>query len=275
MTEVPKRGRPSKNSETSPVAAAPKRSKPHQIKRNVIKDADKPAYYEAINGGGNWLRVASKASIFHEETQRVREIRYCPQEHSAFTDEQSDKSNVEHVIFNNKSLFVTRDKPNLKAFMDLHPGNAANGGNVFRLHEAEAFSEKVVEDEFLIHDAISLIKTKSLEELLPLAMSLNLNINQKNIEIKRELVQQARRNPQKVLDTFGNPLVQARGTIRQGFDFQIVSDNKGAVVWHDTNKMILSVPVGQTAEEVLTRYSMTDAGASVLAEIERQLSEIA
>ena len=85
----------------------------------------------------------------------------------------------------------------------------------------------------------------------------------------------AKKNPKKFMDMFDNPMVHARTTIMQGFDFDIVSEKRGAIVWTDTGKMVLSVPVGQDPVDTLTRFCMTDKGSSVLSDIERQLTEIA
>lgn len=258
--------------------ASPKASikKTSSVKRRIADESSAPVMYVIPQGGGVWCKVPSvNLQTFDKETNTVREIRYCPGENSIFKDEQSEYSRTEHIVFREKNLFVPPQKPNLKAFLDAHPANKANGGRLFEKVVKEAKSEKIVDDEFLIHDAISLIKNKSVDELLPLAMSLNISVDQKNIEIKRELVLMAKRNPQKVLDMYGNPLVKARSTIKQAFDFQIVDENGGAVVWYDTRKMIISVPVGQDKVETLTRFAMTDSGASVLSEIERQLEEIA
>ena len=74
---------------------------------------------------------------------------------------------------------------------------------------------------------------------------------------------------------FDNPIVQTRVSVMQGFDFQIVRYKGGAITWFDSGAVIVGVPVGQDEVDVLTRFCLTDKGAGVLTEIERQLSEIA
>ena len=235
-----------------------------------------PVLYETVSGGGVFFKLsAANLTVYDPESDMVRGIRYCPQEHSVYRDEQSAGSLVGHVVFRNKMLLVQRDKPNLIKYLDLHPGNADNGGSQFRKVESEKNTEKEVEQEFLINDAVSIVKSRPIDELLPMAMSLNIDTNQSNIEIKRELVLQAKKNPQKFLDTLNNPLVNARSAVMQSFDFNILKNTGGAIVWHDTGKMIVAVPVGQSHIEVLTRFVMTDQGASVLSEIERQLEAMA
>lgn len=269
---TPKRGRPRVQEVSEPAAT--------KKKRKVItrqKDASKePKLYEIVGSSGIYYKLrSSKVLHFDSEKNSVRELRYCSTEPSVFADEQSDRAVRNHVVFRDGRLLVRVDQPNLLQYLELHPDNQANGGNVFRLVNEEVNHEEVIENEFLIHDAITLIKSRPVDELLPLAMALNIDVNQSPLAVKRALVTQAKSNPKKFLETNNNPLVEARSSVQQALDFQIVSNKGGAVVWTDTNKMVVSVPAGMDAIEVLTRFVMTDQGASVLDEIDRQLAEIA
>ena len=259
-----------------PKASAPTQvKKKPSIKRN-ISDAPRPTLFKC-DRGGIYLKISnSNLSVFDNETGRVRALRYCPGENSVWKDEQSDASVVEQVVFNNKILVVPVEKPNLLKFLELHPQNKANGGKLFYKPESkEAVAEETIEQEFLIHDAIALIKNRPIDELLPVAMAMNIDQNQKDIAIKQALVRQAKADPAKFMSMFDSPMVHTRSTVMQAFDFLILALKNGAVVWFDTGKLIVSVPVGQDKVDVVTRFAMTDNGSSVLAEIERQLEDIA
>ena len=56
--------------------------------------------------------------------------------------------------------------------------------------------QESVDMDFLVTDAIQMIKTRSITDLLPVAISLNINTDQDNLAIKRELVLAAKRKPQ-------------------------------------------------------------------------------
>ncbi len=161
------------------------------------------------------------------------------------------------------------------AYLDANPDNQANGGSVFKLVNKEDDAEKVLEVEFQVNDAIAIIKARPIEELLPVAIAMNVDTNQKDLSIKRSLVQMAKRDPKQFLSMVDSPMVNARSTVVEGFDFQILDYRQGAVVWFDSGKMIASVPVGQDKVEVMTRFVMTDRGTLALSEIERQLEAIA
>ncbi len=262
------RGRPIARKETSPAPeAAPKKAvkaKKSTIKRNIPDTEKLPRLYETLGKrGGIFFKLrANKLTVFDDETGQRRAIRYCPGEASIYVDEQSDQAVREHVIFRNKMLVVPYDQPSLREYLDKHPDNAANGGGSFRLVDNKV-------------NSISLIKARPIEELLPVAMSLKINTNQKDLQVKRALVLYAKKKPQNFIEMFDNPLVHARTSVMQALDFQIISEKKGVIVWSDTGKLVVSVPVGQDAIDTMTRFCLTDKGSSVLNEINRQLEEIA
>lgn len=276
MPQATKRS-PGRPPQTAPAAAPTAEKKVAKVKRQ-LPDTDKiPKVYQMIgNKGGIFFKLRSKnVSIYDEERRLVRQIRYCPGEPSIYVDEQSEISKIEHVVFENKIISVPYSKPNLQQFLDLHPDNRANGGSVFELANNEKNSELELEAEFAVTDAITLIKSKSIDDLLPVAMALNIDTNQTDLSIKRALVQAAKRNAAQFMGLIDSPMVMARTTVAQSFDFQIIEQRNGAVVWFDTGKLIVSVPVGQDKIEVMTRFVMTDKGSSVLSELERQLEDIA
>lgn len=256
------------------IPSAPRPARP-KIKRD-IKDKSKADKFYFSNMGGIYLKLNnSKVNIYDEEQGRIRQIRYCAGEPSIFVDEQSEAATRSQVVFRRNVLVVPYTKPNLIEFLDKHPENYANGGNTFRINDTEEKVQENIDMDFLVTDAIQMIKSRSIEDLLPVAISLNINTDQENLAIKRELVQAAKRKPQEFIEMFDNPIVQTRVSVMQGFDFQIVRYKGGAITWFDSGAVIVGVPVGQDEVDVLTRFCLTDKGAGVLTEIERQLSEIA
>ncbi len=276
-----KRGRPITRKETTAPTTSPKKkvaSKSSSVIKRDIPNEDKiPKLYETIGkrGGVYFNLKGNNLVVFDEETNTNRQIRYCPGEASIYVDEQSKSAIREPVIFRNKMLLVRYDQPNLREFLTKHPENIINGGGSFSLVNKQVDVEKQIENDFLITDAITIIKARPIDELLPVAMALNIKTNQKDLNVKRDLVNYAKNKPQDFLDMFDNPIVHARTTVMQGLDFQIVSEKNGVIVWPDTGKVVVSIPVGQDPIDTLTRFCMTDKGSSVLSEIERQLADIA
>ena len=274
----PSTTQPKENATPSVSVAEPtSSSKKTNFKRSVPEETSKPVWFRMMGRkGGVWYKVRSNnLNVFDKETGRVRTLRYCPGENSVWLDEQSKESMRDHVVFRDKNLIVTRDKPNLIKYLELHPDNIANGGSQFEVVKPSKTVEENLDTEFLISDAIEIIKKRSIEELAPVAYALRISLDQADRSVKHALVRYAKSNPQKFIDTLNSPMINTRATVKQAFDFNVIGYNGGAVIWADTRKIIIAVPVGQDKEEVMTRFCMTDAGSSALAEIERQLNDIA
>ena len=278
MTETKRSpGRPKKtlSDATNKVAPPTKttRRKPTVVRRNeeVLLHAE----YEIINAGGIVTMLPQKGvTVYDPEDDAVREIRYCPNEPSIWADEQGDKARKEAVVFRDKRLFVAKEKPNLRKFMDVHPLNAANGGNLFRQVDKKRDAEKELEQEFLLNDAISMVRDKSIEELLPVALFFGFNVNSPTSEIRFNLLNVAKRKPGEFIQSFDNPQVQARSIVKQAGDYQFINLKDNGVYWFDSNSLIVSVPVGQDPLDVMTRFCLTEKGASVLSSLEDKLSRL-
>ena len=239
-----------------------------RIKRVEIKTSAKE--YKAVSSGAVLMIMQSGITVFDEDTKMVREVRYCQNEHSIFKDEQNERSVKTPIIFRMGRLFVKDDQPNLQAFLDVHPENRANGGNTFYLVDKKKNVEKDLSQDFLVNDAISMLRSKPMDELLAVAIAHGIDINRDSSEIKHDLLQKAKKSPKQFIDSFDNPVVLMKAKIRQAVSFQIIKVDSAAVKWFDTNKLIISVPAGQDPVDVFVRYCMTDAASPVVAESERQ-----
>ncbi len=278
MTETKRSpGRPKKtlSDATNKVAPPTKttRRKPTVVRRNeeVLLHAE----YEIKKGSGIAYMLPQKGvTVYDPENDSVREIRYCPNEPSIFADEQGERAKKEAVVFREGRLFVPREKPNLRKFMELHPLNKANGGSVFEKIDKKKDAEKELEQEFMLNDAISMVRDKSIEELLPVALFFGFNVNAPTSEIRFNLLNIAKKKPAEFIQSFDNPQVQARSIVKQAGDYQFINLKKDGVYWFDSNSLIVSVPVGQDPLDVMTRFCLTEKGASVLSNLEDKLSRL-
>jgi hypothetical protein len=268
-------GRPKSAPKTAPKAApiSTLSSSSSFVKRNEAVKKDK--VYSIQQGGGVWYKLKqNNITVFDEETQTVRQLRYSPNENSVFADEQSENIIREQIVFTNKSLAVSHTNPPLQKYLDLHPDNIDNGGRVFKLIDTEKKAEVELDKEFAVLDAVGMVRDKSIDELIPVAMYLGIDTSQKNMEIKRELLMQAKSNPKRFIEMFDNPVVKVKSTIISAVDFQILKADSDGMKWFDSNKLIVSTPSGQDTVDVATRFCLSEKGAIVFEEIERQLSKI-
>jgi len=277
-TQKKSTGRPPKAAPKAAPQAAPVSTvstSKTKVKRNLVDDAKRDKVYTINKGGGIWYKLKqNNITIFDEETGRVRQLRYSPNEMSVWADEQSENIIREQVVFINKNILVQYTKPNLQKYLDLHPDNIANGGKVFHLVDTEKKATVELDQEFMALDAVGLVRDKSIDELLPVAMYLGIDTNQKNMEIKRELLREAKANPKRFIEMFDNPVVKVKSTIISATDFQIVRADNDGLKWYDTNRLIVATPAGQDTSDIATRFCLSEKGAMVLEEIETQLSKI-
>lgn len=278
-----KAGRPKK----APVQVAPEQeitapiSTPNtsktKVKRKTVSVERKDKVYVIADGkrGGIWCKVPqANITVFDEETQKVRELRYSPNENSVWADEQGDHIIREQIALINKMLTVPYTNPPLAKYLDLHPYNVANGGHLFKLVDTETDAKTEVDNEFLSLDAISMVRDKGIDELIPVAMALGIDTTQKNVEVKRELLREAKSNPQRFIRMFDDPTVKVKSVIMSACDFQILRADKEGLKWFDSGRLIVATPAGQDTVSIATRFCLSDKGALVFEEIEKQLSKI-
>ena len=273
-TPTPKRGRPAKVKETAAATPKPAAKKVTPPSRPKIKRQEKTneirEYKLSQKSGATFLM--QQKNVMTMEDGGLKEIRYCPNEPSIYREEQNDSSVRKAIIFTEGRLFVRPDQPNLAAYLDAHPDNKQNGGNRFYLVDEKKDAQEKLEKEFETHDAVGLVRTKELDELLSVAISYGMNIDRPVSEIKHDLMIVAKKNPKKFIMSFDNPVVDMKTKVTQAIKYQVIKiDNKGAY-WYDTGKLIVSVPEGKDSKDVLTRYCLTESGAALVAEIDRQLS---
>ena len=252
---------------------------PVQRKKGVAKPQaakkNQTYVYKIVNGGGIVTILPSKGlTIYDEAKDEVRAIRYCSNQKSIFVDEQSGAATREPIKFYEGLLAVPHTKPNLLAFMNAHPSNTANGGKMFELVNTEKKHEESVEQEFLIHDAIMLIREKSAEELVPVGMHFGIQLGDSISDFKYELLNIAKSSPKEFISSFDNPVVAMKAKLTRAADFGLIKLNESGAYWADGNRLIVATPTGYSSLNTLTQHCLTDKGASTFAKIESELDKI-
>ena len=259
--------------------AAKANALPATPKKRTIKRQEKVinhAEYEVISGGGVVFMLPQKGvTVYDKEKDTVREMRYCPNEPSIWRDEQSDNALKQSVVFDSGRLFVRKDQPNLRVFMDSHPGNKANGGNIFKQVDKKQDAKNELEKEFKLTEAVSLVRDTDINDLLPIALYFKVGIDSPVSEIRYNLLQIAKKKPKDFIESFDSPQVQTRASIQQASDYQIIKLKDDGAFWFDSNSLIVSVPAGQEPMDVMVRYCLTEKGAPVLSDIEQRLDKLA
>jgi hypothetical protein len=248
--------------------------RPRRRQEPVQNTGRKQKIYQLASGGGVWFKLSQNdITIYDREKDTVRAIRYCPNEPSIYVDEQSSNARRAHIIFVDKLLGVPPNQPNLQEYLDAHPGNIKNGGSLFFEINNEKKTDTLLQDEFIIHDAISLIREKSIDDLIPVILYLGISLDQRNQEIRRELLIEAKSNPQAFIELFDNPLVKMRASITLATSNNILKINQDGVFWADSGRLILATPVGQDGVDMMTKFCLSEKGSLVHQEILKRLEK--
>lgn len=266
-------GRPKKaQTEANALPATPPPTKKKVSLKRREQDPHVARVYEIPKKAGIVYMIPQRGvTVYDAENDTVREMRYCPNEPSIWVDEQSENAKREAIVFRNGKLIVPREKPNLRKFLDVHPQNIANGGQLFKQMDEAKDAETKLNEEMNQFEAVSMIKNSDLDDLLAVALFFKVNIDRKTSEIKYDLLQIAKKTPSKFIQAFDDPAVKMKALVRQAKEYQIINIAKDSVRWFDSNSMIVSVPHGQDPEDIMVRFCLTEKGSSVVADIEKQL----
>ena len=265
--------RPKAQTKVAPpvVQAPPTKKRNLKRKETVLYHAE---YEIPKNAGIVYMLPQKGITVYDSDKDTVREMRYCPNEPSIWADEQGDNARKETVAFREGKLFVPKDKPNLRKFMDLHPMNISNGGKVFKQVDKKQDAEKELKREFLLSEAVTMVRDKEINELLPIALYFGVNINTPVSEIRYNLLNIAKKRTEEFIQSFDSPQVQVRSSVQQAKDYQIINLKADGCYWFDSNKLIVSVPAGMDAIDVMVRFCLTEKGSPVLSTIEQRLDRL-
>jgi len=274
----PKKAQAPQAEETTVLEApAPKKKSAPTIKWEEKKTDEFSAEEWIVNGKKVPVALIIKqknVTFFDPEQNRIRSIRYCPNENSIYTEEQSEFAQLGAVVFRDGRLIVRGNQPNLKAFLRAHPGNVANGGNTFKLKDPEKNISEKLESEFKSAEVVSLVRDTDILDLVPVAIYFGINVDAKSSEIRHNLLRVAKRDPQVFIESFDSPQVQARAHIQQADDFDIITVKSDGVYWTDSNTLIVSIPAGMDGYDVMTRFCLTEKGSLVYERIKDELAKL-
>lgn len=248
-----------------------------KFKKTVQSDDAQPSVYHyklTKKNGLVYFLQSSGLNVYDKESGYRREIRYAENERSVFAEEQGDFAVRKPIKFRDGELYVPQDMPSLRNFLDIHPDNVANGGHIFYRVDRTEEAKNEVEETFKAADAVIMVREKSLDELMPVILHYGIDTNRKAFEIKRDLLIEAKRNPNDFMKRFDSPLVKLKAIVQNATDFNIIDLKEEGIYWFDSQQLILTNPVGKDPRETMAVFLTTERGLPVLENLQEQLSEI-
>lgn len=234
------------------------------------------------------LSVGRSGKLTYNDPKKgKRQIRHCLNESSPFVDEQSDFAAVAPIIFK-KGVYSVPDRDKITVqFLDLHPGNVANGGKVFTKRD----SEKEAEDGLFLEDLIVDLKYQAkkaekekagfikLQALASVIMGSYNRIKDKSASELRQIVNNEIDNaPMRFYDEEDKKATLFdENTVRNFLAIKaldtgvaVLSPDKRTIKWPE-GKTIVDVPAGRKPKDFFSTWLSTDDGMLVAKELEKRV----
>ena len=219
-------------------------------------------------------RHTSKHALlyFDKSTGEQKEIRYATNQASPFKKEQEGEATLGHIVFQNGTLIVSKEKQNLQKLLSLyHPLK----GRIYN----EFSPIKVAEDELdildLQIDAMTAARTMDIdhaEAIMRVEHGSKVN-SMSSKEIKRDLLLFARNNPELFLELANDENVQLRNFAIKAAENGIIklSQDQRTFSWASTGRKLMNVPFDENPYSAFAAFLKTDEGVEIYRSIEKNL----
>jgi len=210
---------------------------------------------------------------FDEEKGINREMRYASNQNSIFVDEQDSNVILDHIIFEQGVLFVSKQNQPLQKLLSLyHPKK----GYVYEEKDevAEAKEQLVsIETEMqALNTAIS-IDIDQAEAILRVEQGSAVN-SMSSSEIKRDLYIFAKNNPVLFLDLVQDENVVLRNFAIKANEMGVInlSQDQRSFSWGSNDRKLMEVPFDENPYSAFAAWLKTDEGVEVYKSIQKRLN---
>jgi hypothetical protein len=210
---------------------------------------------------------------FDESKEYNREIRYATNQKSVFVDEQDGMATLEHIVFENGTLHVPKEKQALQKLLSIyHPQKDKKYKELDVVQDATDELD-TLEAEF---EAISMARSIELdhaEAILRVEQGSSVN-SMSSKELKRDILLFAKRNPYLFLELANDENVELRNTAVKAVEANIIniSQDQRTFSWSSNGKKLMTVPFEENPYSAFAAYLKTDEGVEVFQSIQKKLN---
>lgn len=229
-----------------------------------------------LSGGMSPLtyKIRSVGMLWFDEDKKInRELRYAPNQKSLFVDEQDDRVQIEHVIFENGALFVPRTNVVLQQLLsNYHPEAGKVWEEIDELQEAVDDIDQI-ELELEALKLVQELEIEHLEAILRTELGSEVT-TMSSKEIKRDCYLFAKNNPSLFTEIANDEDIKLRNLANRSVENGVVNlaDDNTTFKWAKTGKKILTVPFDEHPYTAFARFLKTDDGINVMKAIEKKLT---
>lgn len=210
---------------------------------------------------------------FDEETGEQKELRYATNQNSPLVEEQKGEATLGHIIFDNGTLFVPKQKQNLQKLLSIyHP---ALNKKYYEFNKVE-IAENELDDLELEIDALNAAKSMDIDQAEAiLRVEIGSEVTKMTSrEIKRDLLMFAKHNASLFLDLANDENVQLRNFAIKAVEANIINlaGDQRTFTWATNGKKLMTVPFDEHPYSAMAAFFKTDEGLEVFKSIEKKLS---
>jgi len=208
---------------------------------------------------------------FDPEIGYERELRYATNQKSIFVDEQEGHVTLKHIIFENGSLHVPKEKRTLQEFLNHHP----HKGIIFKELDEQVEAIDHLEYLELEIDAVNLARQLEIDQAEAI-MRVEVGSKVSNLstkELKRDILLFAKRNPALFINLAQDENVILRNFAIVAREQNIISlsDDQRTFKWASNGRKLMTVPFDENPYSAMAAWFKTDEGLEVYKSIEKKL----
>ena len=210
---------------------------------------------------------------FDEEKGYERELKYCSNQRTVFVDEMMGDQRLEHIIFRNGVLNVTKNKTVLQKLLSLyHPQR----DKVFYEHKPSAIAANEIDTIELEIEALNAAQSMDIdmaEAVMRVEMGSKVS-KMSSKELKRDLLVYAKRNPGLFLELVNDENVILRNFGIRATELGIIklSSDQRTFSWGSNDRKLMNVPFDEHPYSALAAWFKTDEGMEIYSNIEKRLN---
>lgn len=209
---------------------------------------------------------------FDKETGDQEELRYATNQNSPLVKDQKGQATLGHVLFENGTLFVPKEKQNLQKLLSIyHPGLGSKYYEFDATVEAEDDLD-YLELEVEAMNAAFDMDIDVAEAIVRVEVGSRVN-KMSSKEIKRDLLLLARRNPSLFLELANDDNVPLRNLAIRATESGIIklSQDQRTFHWGENDRKLMTVPFDENPYSAMAAFFKTDEGIQIFKSIEKKI----
>jgi hypothetical protein len=220
-----------------------------------------------------YLIRGSNIFWFDEEKGYERELKHTSNQRTCFVDEMKGEQRLDHIIFQNGSLFVPKQKTVLQKLLSLyHPHRDI----LFEEHKPAVKAANEIDILEMEIEALNAAKNLDID-MAEAVMRVELGSKVSEMsskELKRDLLLYAKRNPELFLELVNDENVVLRNFGIRATEMGIIklSSDQRTFMWGSNDRKLMNVPFDEHPYSALAAWFKTDEGMEIYSNIEKRLN---